>query len=82
MSGGSFRTEREFESIVTYSNGQWKHRGSCHPIFAVTGGACLVFGFARESTVVSDPIDHFYFVGTVLSTNGVAIANYSEHQNT
>jgi len=30
---------------------------------------------------VSDPIDHFYFIGPTLSANGVAIAKYIEQQD-
>jgi hypothetical protein len=51
-------------------------------MLAVTGGACLVFGNAREPTIISDPIDHFHFTGPMLSTDGIPIAKYNEHQNT
>jgi hypothetical protein len=80
--GGSLQIESDADVIVTYSHGRWEYRGHCYPMLAVTGGACLVFGTAREPTVVSDPIDHFYFIGPILSTDGVAIAKYNEHQNT
>jgi hypothetical protein len=82
MSGGALSTENDLCQIITYSQGRWNYRGHCYPLLAVTGGACLVFGIAREPTVVSDPIDHFYFTGPILSTNGVPIAKYREHQNT
>lgn len=29
-----------------------------------------------------DPIDHFHFTGPILSTDGIPIAKYNEHQNT
>jgi hypothetical protein len=51
-------------------------------MLAVTGSLYLVFGIAREPTIVSHPIDHFHFVGPTMSTDGVGIAKYSEHQNT
>jgi len=51
-------------------------------MLVVTGSLYLIFGIAREPTIVSHPIDHFHFIGPIISTNGVAIAKFSEHQNT
>ena len=48
----------------------------------MTGNLYLVFGIAREPTIISHPIDHFHFIGPNISTDGVDIAKYSEHQNT
>lgn len=67
--------------IATYSLGCWKHHGKRYPRVAVTGGGCLLFGITRDPTIVSDPIDHYYFIGPILSANGVAIAKYIEQQD-
>jgi hypothetical protein len=80
--GGSLQIESHTDEIVTYSRGRWEYRGHSYPLLTVTGGACLEFGMAREPTVICDPIDHFYFAGPILSTDGVAIAKYNEHQHT
>src|SRR5262249_44673140 len=67
--------------IATYSAGSWKHRQRRYPILAVTGGARLLFGITRDPTIVSDPIEHFYFIGPTVSANGVAIGKYIEQQD-
>jgi hypothetical protein len=67
--------------IATYSQGAWKRQGRRYPILAVTGGARLLFGITRDPSIFSDPIDHFYFIGPMLSANGVAIAKYIEQQD-
>jgi len=82
VSGGVLTIERNPIRSVTYAHGQWAYRGKQFRMLAVTGGACLVFGNAREPTIISDPIDHFLFTGPILSTDGVPIAKYNEHQNT
>jgi hypothetical protein len=48
---------------------------------AVTGGGCLLFGISRNPTIVSNPIDHFYFIGPTLSANGVGVAKYVGQQD-
>lgn len=80
--GGSLQIESDTDEIVTYSRGRWEYRGHNYALLTVTGGACLEFGMAREPTVSCDPIDQFYFTGPILSTDGVAIAKYNEHQHT
>jgi hypothetical protein len=80
VSGGTLGNPLEHGVIATYSQGSWKHRGRSYPILAVTGGGCLLFGVTRDPTTVSDPIDHYYFIGPTLSANGVAIARYIEQQ--
>ena len=67
--------------IATYSHGFWKHLGRRYPILAITGGARLLFGISRDPTIISDPIDHFYFIGPTLSANGVGVARYIEQQD-
>jgi len=81
VSGGTLGNPLDHGLIATYSEGAWNHRGRSYPILAVTGGGCLVFGVTREPTTVSDPIDHYYFIGPTLSANGVAIAKYIEQQD-
>jgi len=82
VAGGSVSTADGLTEIATFSGGEWWHRGVGYPVVTVTGGACIVFGFARESPVVSDPLEHFQLAGPVLSADGVAIAKFNEHQNT
>jgi hypothetical protein len=82
VSGGVLSIERDPIRSVTYAQGQWAYRGKQFRMLAVSGGARLVFGNAREPTIISDPIDHFLFTGPILSTDGVPIAKYNEHQNT
>jgi hypothetical protein len=67
--------------IATYANGLWKYGTRHYPRIAVMGGGCLLFGISRAPTLVSDPIDHYYFIGPTLSANGVAIAKYMEKQD-
>jgi hypothetical protein len=81
VSGGTLGNPLEHGLIATYSDGSWQHRGQRYPILAVTGGGCLLFGVTREPTTVSDPIDHYYFIGPTLSANGVAIAKYIAQQD-
>jgi hypothetical protein len=81
VSGGTLGNPLVHGLIATYSDGAWNHRGKRYPILAVTGGGCLVFGVTRDPTTVSDPIDHYYFIGPTLSANGVAIAKYIEQQD-
>ena len=79
--GATLWNPMDRELIATYSSGSWKHHGRRYPILAVTGGGQLLFGITRDPTIVSDPIDHFYFIGPILSANGVAIAKYIEQQD-
>jgi hypothetical protein len=81
VSGGTVANPLAQGLIATYTHGAWNHRGGRYPILAVTGGGCLVFGVTRDPTTVSDPIDHYYFIGPTLSANGVAIAKYIEQQD-
>jgi hypothetical protein len=81
VSGGTLGNPLRKGLIATYSNGSWIHHGERYPILAVTGGGCLLFGVTRDPTTVSDPIDHYYFIGPTLSANGVAIAKYIEQQD-
>jgi len=67
--------------IATYAQGSWKHRGQHYATLAVTGRGCLLFGITRDPTIVSDPIDHYYFIGPILSANGVPIAKYIAQQD-
>jgi hypothetical protein len=81
VSGGVLTIERDLIWRVTYAHGQWTYHGKPFRMLAVTGGACLMFGNAREPMIISDPIDHFHFTGPILSTDGIPIAKYNEHQN-
>ena len=81
VSGATLWNPMDRGLIATYSSGSWKHCGRRYTTLAVTGGGRLLFGITRDPTVVSDPIDHFYFIGPTLSANGVAIARYIEQQD-
>jgi hypothetical protein len=81
VSGATLWNPLDRGLLATYSLGCWKHRGKRYPRLAVTGGGCLLFGITRNPTIVSDPIDHYYFIGPTLSANGVAIAKYIEQQD-
>jgi hypothetical protein len=81
VSGGTLGNPSGHGLIATYSDGTWNHHGQRYPILAVTGGGCLLFGVTRDPTTVSDPIDHYYFIGPTLSANGVAVAKYVEQQD-
>jgi hypothetical protein len=81
VSGASLWNPWDRELMATYTEGLWKHRGKLYATLAVTGGGCLLFGITRDPTLVSDPIDHFYFIGPTLSANGVAIARYVAQQD-
>ena len=82
ITGGAIWNQTQYGLLATYSDGTWKHRRQCYSRLAVTGGGCLLFGITREPTIVSDSIDHFYFIGPTLSANGVPIARYIEKQDT
>src|SRR5436309_1565662 len=82
VSGATLWNPVDRALIATYSHGSWKYRGRQYPNIAITGRGCLLFGITRDPTIVSDPIDHYYFLGPTLSANGVAIAKYIEQQDT
>jgi hypothetical protein len=79
VSGATLWNPLDRELIATCSSGLWNYQGRRYATLAVTGRGCLLFGISRDPTIVSDPIDHFYFIGPTLSANGVAIAKYIEH---
>src|SRR5690242_20009863 len=81
VSGGTLGNPLQQGLIAMYSNGAWIHHGERYAILAVTGGGCLLFGVTRDPTIVSDPIDHYYFMGPTLSANGVAIAKYIDQRD-
>ena len=82
VSRGAIHIETNLRADITYSQGMWAYRGRSYRMLAVTGGLYLIFGIAREPTNFSHPIDHLHFIGPIISTDGVRIAKYSEHQNT
>lgn len=81
VTGATLWNPMNRELLATYTEGSWKHCAKRYETLAVTGGGCLLFGIARDPTIVSDPIDHFYFIGPTLSANGVAIARYVEQND-
>jgi hypothetical protein len=82
VSGGTIRIEPNLGADITYDHGMWAYGGRSYRMLAITGSLYLVFGIAREPTIVSHPFDHFHIIGPIISTDGVSIAKYSEHQNT
>jgi hypothetical protein len=81
VSGATLWNPLDRRLIATYSSGAWKHRGRLYPRLALTGGGCLLFGITRQPSIVSNPIDHFYFIGPTLSANGAGVAKYVEEQD-
>src|SRR5262245_27218258 len=79
VSGATLWNPLDRELIATCQDGSWEHQGRRYATLAIIGRGCLLFGISRDPTIVSDPIDHFYFIGPTLSANGVAIAKYVEH---
>jgi hypothetical protein len=61
-------------AVARYSDRGWHYAGRCYAALVVTGGGSLLFGTRHTLTFMSDPIEHFYFLGACLSANGVAIA--------
>jgi hypothetical protein len=82
VAGGAIWNPTQYGLLASYCDGAWEHRRQRYSRLAVTGGGCLLFGITREPTIVSDPIEHFYFIGPALSANGVGIAKYIEKQDT
>lgn len=81
VTGGTLWNPMNRELIAICTDGSWKRCGTQYATLTVTGGGCLLFGITRDPTIVSDPIDHFYFIGPALSANGVAIARYVAQQD-
>jgi hypothetical protein len=81
ISGCELWSPPEHPHIATYFNGSWTRHGRSYSTVALTGLGRILFETAAEATSVSDPIDHFYFIGPTLSVNGVAIAKYLEQQD-
>jgi hypothetical protein len=80
--GGTICIGMNSNREIAYTRGVWRYRGRDYRKLTVNGSLYLIFGIAREPTIVSHPFDHFYFIGPIISTNGVPIAKYSEYQNT
>ena len=78
VTGGVLWNHLRLGLIASYVGGRWKHRGTEYPSLSVIGGACLVFGIARDPTLLSESIQVFSFTGPTLRANGVPIAEYVE----
>jgi hypothetical protein len=78
VTGGVLWNHLRLGLIASYASGRWKHRGIAYPSLSIVGEACLVFGIARDPTLLSEPIQVFSFTGRTLRANGVPIAEYVE----
>jgi hypothetical protein len=78
VTGGVLWNHLRLGLIASYVSGRWKHRGEYYPSLSLVGEACLVFGIARDPTLVSEPIRLFSFTGPTFRVNGVPVAEYVE----
>ena len=81
LTGGVIWNSVEHGLIAHYANGLWKHRGRDYPSVDVAGGACLLFGIARDPQTISEPIGFCSIRGEVLRANGTPIARYVEQSD-
>jgi hypothetical protein len=81
ISGAVIWNSIEYGLIAHYSGGAWWHRGREFASVGVAGGSCLLFGTAREPTILSEPIGLFSLTGGILRANGVPIAQYVEQSD-
>lgn len=82
VTGGAIWNPIQYGLIAAYADGCWRHRGQPYSRLTVTGGGCILFGIARQPTIVSDAIERFYFIGPTFIANDVLIARYVEQQDT
>ena len=78
VTGGVLWNHLRLGLIASYANERWRHRGTDYPSLSIVGEACLIFGIARDPTLLSEPIRMFSFTGRLLRANGVPIAEYVE----
>jgi len=67
--------------IARYTDGGWKYQDGSYPSVGVAGGACLLFGTARQPAILTEPIGLFSFTGAILRANGVPVAQYVEQSD-
>ncbi|HZO23653.1 MAG TPA: hypothetical protein VFB37_14210 [Steroidobacteraceae bacterium] len=81
VSGGVLWNHLDHGLIANYCEGSWKHRGRYFSRLSVAGGCCLLFGIAREPTLLSEPLELFSFNGSTFHAAGIAVARYNEEQD-
>ncbi len=81
VSGGALWNQIEHGLIAVYSGGTWKHRGRYFSRISGTGGSCLLFGIAREPSLLSAPLELFSFNGPTFCAAGTDVARYIERQD-
>jgi hypothetical protein len=79
--GGDISGFMDSRAGAHYTQRGWSYSGRYYQALAVTGGGCLLFGNHDNLAFISDPVDHFYFIGASLSANGVAIARYDSQDD-
>lgn len=67
--------------IARYTEGGWKYLECNYPGVSVSGGACLLFGTAREPAILTEPIGIFSFTGPILRANGMPVAQFVEQSD-
>jgi hypothetical protein len=81
VAGGVLWNHLDYGLIANYCDGRWKHRGEYYSRISVAGGCCLLFGIARDPTLLSDPLELFSFSGQTFHAAGIAVARYIEQQD-
>jgi hypothetical protein len=81
VSGGVLWNHLDLGLIASYCDGRWRHRGRYYSRLSVAGGCCLLFGIAREPTLLSEPLELFSFNGSIFHAAGIAVARYNEQQD-
>jgi len=79
--GGEISGFMRSRATVHYTETGWQYAGRCYTALVVTGGGCLLFGTRHALTLMSDPVEHFCFLGACLSANGVAVAKFDPQSN-
>jgi len=81
VTGGTLSCDLDYGPIATYRHDSWEYNGLEYSTLGLSGRSRLLLAITRELTTVSDPLEHFYFMGPALSANGVAVAKYIERQD-
>ena len=81
IQGGEISGFMSSRATARYTEMGWHYAGRCYTALVVTGGGCLLFGTRHALMLMSDPVEHLYFLGACLSANGVAVAKFDPQSN-